>query len=239
MFILILGLGRTGGYLASKLVAHGHQVIGTSRAPSPKNLPGIKMVHWQSENGTMDLPDADCVICAFPPSPTYPLQIAALRLRYHDKQIIQISSTGVFAKNQGTVHEYTRPTPDDKMGILLLEAEDIILQHPFGRLIRAAGLYDDHGHPVEFLARQTSVDDPTGPINLVHRHDVADIIFDMISGKIEQRIVHAVHPEHPPRQEYYLEKARELGVATPSFRASEVRYNRIVATSLQRSWRPL
>lgn len=238
MVILILGLGRTGGYLARRLVANEHQVIGTSQSPNPKDLPGIQMIHWKSENGTVDLPDADIVICAFPPTETYPLQLAALRLRYPDRQIIHISSTGVFAKDQGDVHEYTRPVPTDRRGSLLLEAEDIILQHALGRIVRAGGLYDDQSHPVQSLSDK-DVEDPSAPINLVHRYDVADIIYDVIDGKIEQRIVHAVHPEHPNKEDFYTQKAKALGLPVPNFIDGLNQGNRVVISSLERKWRPL
>lgn len=238
MFILILGLGRTGGYLASKLVAQGHHVIGTSRTPNPKNLPGIEMVHWQSEMGTMDLPEADVVISAFPPTETYSMQLAALRLRYPEKMIIHISSTAVFAPDQGVVHEYTRPVPLDARGKLLLEAEDIILQHPLGRVVRAGGLYDETSHPVHSLVNK-EVGDPKAYVNLVHRHDVADILFQMVSGEIDKRIVHAVHPEHPTKEEFYTEKAKALGLPAPKFVSAQRQGNRIVMSSLERSWRPL
>ena len=143
MFILILGLGRTGQNLAEIAIRSGHQVAGTTRKANPiLTKMGVIPILWASEDGTQTLPDADRVICAFPPTDHYPVQLAALFSRFPQTPIIQISSTGVFGKNEGVVDEETIPIANDARSNLLLEAEKEVLKQSNGYIVRAAGLYD-------------------------------------------------------------------------------------------------
>tara|TARA_R100000656_G_C3946805_1_gene127681 strand:+ start:512 stop:1282 length:771 start_codon:yes stop_codon:yes gene_type:complete len=239
MFVLILGLGRTGRHLSALLKNQGHQVAGTTTRADPELAKkGVIPIIWSSGHGTQALPDADCIVCAFPPNDFYPVQLAALVMRYPNKRIIQISSTGVFGANQGKIDESTHPIANCPRSQLLLEAEMEILKHPTGQIVRAGGLYDEENHPISFLAGKKEIKNPLGKINLIHRQDLAEIIFDLIVSNQEHKITHAVNPEHPTREEYYLTKAKEFDLATPEFEklTSE---SKEVKTRLQRQWRKL
>jgi len=241
MFIIILGLGRTGNYLGQLLTQSGYQVAGTTRdenkAKEMSDL-GIIPVRWDSKNGTANLPEADVVVCAFPPNELYAVQMEALKMRYPSSRIIQISSTSVFGKDQGEVSENIRPKPDSSHQDVLLQAEDAILTHPLGQVVRAGGLYDDHQHPVQFLSGRENIADPQAPVNLIHRQDLAEILFDMIEQKINERIIHAVNPNHPLKQDYYTKKAQDLGLKPPLF--SQIQEtNKKILSSLKRTWRKL
>lgn len=241
MFILILGLGRTGNHLSQLLKAQDFQVAGTTRSEEKAremSALGVIPVRWDSKNGTANLPDADVIVCAFPPNEFYAIQMTALAMRYPSNRIIQISTTSVFGKNQGRVDEDTRPLPDSASQQTLLEAEDIILKHPLGQVIRAGGLYDDDSHPINFLAGKENINDPMAPVNLIHREDLAEILFDVVTHKINERIVHAVNPHHPPKAEYYTRKAQEKNLAPPLF-SSIQETNKEITTSLTRKWRTL
>lgn len=234
MFILILGLGRTGKHLSQLLLASNHQVAGTTRSQSKAkefSNAGIIPYRWSASDGTSALPDADAVICAFPPTDTYPIQLAALGVRYPKTPIIQISSTSVFSDNQGQVDEAT-PAQGKR---LLIEAENEVLALELGRVVRAGGLYDENSHPVNFIAGKKQLTD--APVNLIHRQDLAEILNDVVSGKITEKVVHAVNPEHPLKSDYYKRKALERGLEIPEFVTSS--QNKEVTTKLHRQWRPL
>lgn len=234
MFILILGLGRTGKHLSQLLLASNHQVAGTTRSESKAkefSNDGIIPYRWSASDGTSALPDADAVVCAFPPTDTYPIQLAALGVRYPKTPIIQISSTSVFSDDQGCVDEATPPQGKR----LLIEAENEVLSLELGRVIRAGGLYDEETHPVEFIAGKKQLID--APVNLIHRQDLAEILNHMVSGKITDKLVHAVNPDHPLKSEYYKKKALERGLEEPKFQSSS--QNKKVATKLIRQWRSL
>jgi len=234
MFILILGLGRTGKHLGQLLLTSGHQVAGTTRSQSKAEEfrnDGIIPYRWSASDGTSALPDADVVVCAFPPTDTYPIQLAALGVRYPKTQIIQISSTSVFDDNQSEINEATPPQGKR----LLVEAENEVLSLELGRVIRAGGLYDEDSHPVQFIAGKKDLVD--APVNLIHREDLAEIISDMVNGNITDKLVHAVNPDHPLKSEYYKRKALERGLEVPEFQSSS--QNKRVATKLTRQWRTL
>lgn len=239
MFILILGLGRTGQYLAEIAIKSGHQVAGTTTKVNPKLAAmGVIPIVWTSADGTQTLPDADRIICAFPPNDYYPVQLAALFSRYQTAPIIQISSTGVFGKNQGLISEETLPEANDARSNLLLEAEKEVLKQANGHVVRAAGLYDEEYHPIHFICGKKNIKNPDGSINLVHRKDLAEILFDLLSLEEIPKITHAVHPHHPNREKYYQSKARELNLDEPIFEKS-FDADKIVTSRLKRQWRDL
>lgn len=241
MFILILGLGRTGNHLGQLLLDNGYQVAGTTRdeakAKEMSHL-GIIPVRWDNKDGTANLPESDIIVCSFPPGELYAVQMTALAERYPTSKIIQISSTGVFGKMQEVVTENTKPVPDSPSGEVLAEAENVILEHTYGQVVRAGGLYDETSHPVSFLSGKKDIKDGKAPVNLIHRRDLAEIIFEMIEQKITQKIVHAVNPEHPTKSEYYTKKAQELGLEPPHFSLIQ-ETNKEIQTSLSRPWRSL
>lgn len=234
MFILILGLGRTGKYLSQLLLASGHQVAGTTRSEAKAKefqADGIIPYRWSASDGTSALPTADIVVCAFPPTETYSIQLAALGVRYPNTPIIQISSTSVFGDQQELVNEAS-PTHGKS---LLIEAENEVLALAEGRVIRAGGLYDEENHPVKFVAGKKDLTD--GPVNLIHREDLAEIIKEMIDGSIKGKVIHAVNPQHPKKSEYYKRKALDRGLEVPEFKTLTT--NKIVTTALTRQWRSL
>ena len=239
MFVLILGLGRTGRHLASLLLEQGHQVAGTTTQADPELVKaGIIPVIWKSEFGTQALPEADCIVCAFPPNDFYPVQLAALVKRYPSSKIIQISSTGVFGANEGIIDESTQPMASCARSQLLLEAELEILKHPTGQIVRAGGLYDEQNHPVKFLAGKSGIKDPAGKVNLIHREDLAEIIFELIGSNEHHKVTHAVNPSHPERAAYYRAKASEFGLQLPEFDL-ETNSRKEIGSRLIRSWREL
>lgn len=239
MFILILGLGRTGQNLAEIAIKSGHQVAGTTRKANHELTQlGVIPIIWSSADGTQALPDADRVICAFPPTDHYPVQLASLFSRYPKTPVIQISSTGVFGQNEGIVDEKTTPLANDPRSNLLLEAEKEVLKQSNGHIVRAAGLYDEKNHPIHFIAGKINIKNPTGSINLVHRVDLAEILFELLLKDEIPQITHAVHPDHPKREEYYKEKAKEFNLAEPHFENMDG-IDKVVTSQLQRSWRDL
>lgn len=241
MFVLILGLGRTGLHLAKHLIMASHQVAGTTRAPN-KDLVGrgVIPIIWSSSHGTQALPEADYVVCAFPPTDTYPIQLAALIARYHATPIIQISSTGVFAGNQGIINEASLPITSSSRSLLLYEAEQYVLTHPLGQVVRAGGLYDEKNHPVHFLSGKKEIKGPHSKVNLVHREDLSEIIFNLITTNESNRITHAVHPDHPTKLDYYTRKAQEYNIEAPSFDFEcDTELDKTVTSRLKREWRSL
>ncbi len=239
MFILILGLGRTGKNLAKLALADGHHVAGTTQKPDQNLLDmGVIPIIWSSKDGTHCLPDADRVVCAFPPTDLYPVQLAALFSRYPTTPIIQISSSGVFGRNIGLITEETQPIPNDSRSNLLYQAEIEVLTQPNGYIVRAAGLYDDENHPIHFISGKKNIKNPDGNINLVHREDLAEIIYEIILEDQPEKITHAANPNHPTRKEYYEEKAKHLNLPPPEF-SNEQKVEKIITSRLQKNWREL
>jgi hypothetical protein len=238
MFILILGMGRTGLFLAKNLIKSGHQVCGTVRAPRPV-MTGIDQLIWNSEHDEVKtLPKADCVVCTFPPTLDYGELIRRLGQHFEQAKIILVSSTAVFGERQGDLDESTIPMPNDERSQRLFAAEQLILAHPHGHVVRAAGLYDDDRHPIHSLSQKPNIPGGLDPVNLVHREDVAEVISQLIEAKINSKIIHAVNPEHPIKQEYYTQKAKAQGLAAPLFISTNDK-NRTIHSQLEHTWRKL
>jgi NAD dependent epimerase/dehydratase family enzyme len=67
------------------------------------------------------------------------------------------------------------------------------------------------------LAGRQNLENPHGPINLIHLDDCVSIIQKIIEKEVWNETLNAVAPFHPSRKDYYTQKAIELSLATPQF----------------------
>lgn len=145
-------------------------------------------------------------------------------------KVIFVSSTSVYADDNSIITEETKPNPDTESGRQLLEAEHILQSNKNFQttIVRFGGLIGDDRHPIKFLAGRKNIENPIGPINLIHQIDCIGIIEAILkhsetSGQNDKsnEVFNAVAPFHPTRKEYYTKKAIELDLSLPEFDESK------------------
>lgn len=135
------------------------------------------------------------------------------------EKVLFVSSTSVYADDNSTVNETTKPQPDTESGKQLLETE-MILQNNKNfntTVVRFGGLIGENRHPIHFLTGRQHVENPYASINLIHQTDCIGIIESIIDKDCFGEIFNAVAPFHPSRKDYYTQKATEFGLAIPEF----------------------
>lgn len=135
------------------------------------------------------------------------------------EKIIFISSTSVYSDDNSVVTEATKPNPETEGGKQLLEAENLLLSNSNFKttVIRFGGLIGENRHPIHFLAGRQNLENPDGPINLIHLTDCIGIINALITHDSFGETFNAVAPFHPTRKDYYSQKATDLNLPLPEF----------------------
>ncbi|WP_298395572.1 SDR family oxidoreductase [Flavobacterium sp.] len=142
------------------------------------------------------------------------------------EKVFFVSSTSVYADDNSIITEDKIPNPDTESGRQLLEAEQLLQSNNNFQttIIRFGGLIGEDRHPIKFLAGRKNIENPEGPINLIHQIDCIGIIEEIIKKGLRQaqsdncnEVFNAVAPFHPTRKEYYTQKAIELNLPLPEF----------------------
>ena len=237
MRVSILGCGWLGLPLAKSLVAQGHTVKGSTTTES--KLPilrdaGIEpfLISLSAEEISGDtkgfLENVDILIVDIPPklrgdaTESFVDKIKIL-IPYIEqagvRRVLFVSSTSVYADDNSVVTENTLPMPETEGGRQLLESE-LLLQGNTNfdtTVLRFGGLIGEDRHPVRYLSGRNNLENPDGPVNLIHREDCIGIIQKIIEKDSWGKTFNAVAPHHPTREEYYTQKAKEMELELPKF----------------------
>jgi len=135
------------------------------------------------------------------------------------EKVIYVSSTSVYADDNSIITEETKPNPDTESGRQLLETEHLLQNNSNFEttIVRFGGLIGEDRHPIKFLAGRKNIENPNGPINLIHQIDCIGIIEVIVCNTEFFGVFNAVTPFHPTRKEYYTQKAIELNLPLPEF----------------------
>lgn len=135
------------------------------------------------------------------------------------KKVILISSTSVYADEQGQVTENIEPQPSTQSGKQLLQVEQLYKNIPEIQttIVRFGGLYGGSRQPVKYLAGRRDLNGGNAPVNLIHRDDCIRILVEIIKQDKLGFTFNAVSPKHPKKKEYYYNKAIELKLDPPTF----------------------
>jgi nucleoside-diphosphate-sugar epimerase len=229
----ILGCGWFGLPLAKALIAQGYVVKGstTSTAKLEKlREEGIEP-YQINLNETTDLPtdffDTDVLFVNVPPrakteSPsTYPEKLKRIaEAAQNVKQLIFISSTGVFEDGNFEVDENTVPNPETAASKALFEAEQIFRTNAqfITSVIRFAGLIGPGRNLAKFFAGRTDVPNGKAPINLIALEDCIGLCLHLLQAQKFGEIYHAVTPHHPTRAAFYTRLCEVSGMEKPLFK---------------------
>ena len=142
------------------------------------------------------------------------------------EKVIFVSSTSVYSDDNSIITEAMIPNPDTESGRQLLEAEQLLQSNKNFQttILRFGGLIGEDRHPIKFLAGRKDIENPEGPINLIHQIDCIGIIEEIlkqVQNDKSSEVFNAVAPFHPTRKEYYTQKAIELNLPLPEFEESK------------------
>lgn len=239
--ISILGCGWLGFPLAKSLIEKGFIIKGSTTTPSKIEIlrkseiqPFLISLGSTSESEIDEfLKDSEVLIIDIPPklrvnlSESFTAKIEAF-IPYIEKSTVKkvlfISSTSVYADDDSVVTEKTVPLPESERGKQLLEVEKLLNKNTSFQttILRFGGLVGEDRHPVYFLAGRENLENPDGPINLIHRDDCIQIIEKVIEKEIWSETFNAAAPFLPSRKKYYTEIAMKLKLDPPTFNTTQI-----------------
>ena len=196
--LLIVGCGDIGQRLARQISPLGYQVTGLRRQPVT-DLPYLRYRQCDVTNAEQLHPllaeGFDVIVISMTPAErsdegyekayvnSCRQLISGLQQQiYKPRLIMFVSSTAVYAQQDGSWVDETSPTnPDGFSGKRLLEAEDIILNSDYpGSILRCSGIYGPGRHRlIEQVINQRASASPHYT-NRIHADDCAGVLAHLI-----------------------------------------------------------
>lgn len=232
----ILGCGWLGFPLAKYLITRGFNIKGaTTQEEKMGELQRSGIRPYQillSETGITGniegLLESECLILNIPPgrrdpevTETFPAKINLLLdalahspVRY----VLFVSSTSVYGDISGPVNEDTPLAAKSGSGQALILAEQMLTTiRPEVTILRLSGLIGEDRHPGRFLAGRSDVPNPGHPVNLIHRTDCIQLIYEIIRQEKWGTVFNASADEHPSKSSFYTKAAIRMGLRPPVF----------------------
>ena len=234
MNISILGCGWLGLPLGVFLSEKGFSVKGSSRDPGKlgqiknNNIDPFLLVldpELECENKT-EFFDSEILILNIPPQRRddiveyHTLQIKNLisgMAGSRIKKIIFTSSTSVYPEVNREVNEDDELTPLKNSGLALKKVENLLLSNGSFKttVLRLAGLIGYDRNPRNFLKNRRVVHKINTPVNLVHRDDCVNIIYEIIKNDKWGGVYNVCADVHPNRIDFYKKEAELAGIGLP------------------------
>lgn len=231
--VAILGCGWLGFPLAESLLSRKFKVSGSTTTPDKiKSLAhaGIEPFHIEF-NPTFKGAEPEkffnkeILIINIPPSLRknpeghHLAQIEELNqliLKHSVKKVIFISSTSVYPEINSTINEdykFSEPYPE------LLKAENKLKNNKKIDLtiIRCGGLMGYDRIPAKYFAGKKNIPEGDRPVNYIHRDDVIEVIYRIISNNFWGEIFNLVAPAHPTKKEICEKTALDFNFIMPEF----------------------
>ena len=247
--ISILGCGWFGLPLAKALLASGFKVKGSTTSEDKLAVladDGIEPYLIDTEEKTLnkDFFNCDLLLISIPPKVNsgqlaYPdkiTNIAAAARNAAVKQIILISSTGIYQDGSFIVNEDIIPEPNTPVGKELSEAENILREHVSftTTIIRFAGLFGPDRNLAKHFAGKKDIANGLAPINLIHLDDCIGLTRSIITQGAFGKTYHGVAPSHPTRKEFYTKACETARFEKPSFKEELLDWKQIESKNVSR-----
>ncbi len=249
--ISILGCGWLGFPLAKSLLEKGFIVKGSTTSIEKISVlkaagisPFLISLGGNEMASEMDsfLQNSEILIIAIPPklrseaSENFVSKIQSLLPFIENssvKKVLFVSSTSVYADDNSTITEATKPNPNSENGNQLVTSE-LLLQNNKNfqtTIVRFGGLIGNDRHPIRFLSGRRNIENPTAPINLINQEDCIGVIESIIEKESWSEVFNAVAPFHPTRKEYYIQKAIECNLPLPEFDESRPSVGKTISSN--------
>ena len=231
--ISILGCGWYGLPMAKSLLNQGYHLKGSTTTEaklSSLSDAGIKpfLIDTEKESFDEEFFECDLLIISIPPKVNsdqlpYPVKvknIATAAQKAGVKQVILISSTGIYKDGNFVVDETVAPNPNTPSGLALKEAESVLLNNNAftSTIIRFAGLIGPDRNLAKHFAGKADIANGNAPINLIHLDDCLGLTQAIINQKAFGKIYHGVTPSHPARKEFYSKACIASGFEAANFK---------------------
>ncbi|RYG02054.1 MAG: NAD-dependent epimerase/dehydratase family protein [Chitinophagaceae bacterium] len=229
----ILGCGWYGLPMAKTLVKKGYTVKGSTTTTSKLQKleeAGIDAHLIDFDNSALsdEFFKCDVLLIAIPPrvnkpdALTYAQKVSLITekaLQHHVKNVMLISSTGIYPDDNFVVDETAIPIPNTPAGTALLEAENILksINGFTSTIIRFAGLIGPERHLAKHFAGKADIANGLAPINLIHLEDCIGLTLTIIEKEQFGHTYHGVSPSHRTREDFYTKACIASGLAKPSF----------------------
>lgn len=175
-----------------------------------------------------DFLNCDVLVIAMPPKTTktgadaYPDQLSALFKQLENsliKDVILISSIGIYGDVNAIVNEETLPVSQTGAAKSLLTAEELAQRDTHFRttIIRFGGLIGPNRNLATHFAGRMGIPNGRAPINLIHLSDCIGITKAIIEKEAFGFIYNAVAPTHPTRAEFYSRLCATSRLEPPQF----------------------
>lgn len=234
---VILGYGWLGQDLKQQLLVKKYEVCATVRDPEKAAILGVQHFSLSGENlnHNINCPDAFWICCIAPgfrrDGSNY-LAVLACALKLAQSQSMKgfllCSSTGVYPSDTGHFTEQSDLHDLTLNQQRLLEAEQMVLNTGFGKVVRLAGLMGPKRHPGQFVAGKTLSSSANECVNMIHQRDASNALVHILEHWSDaDAIYNVVLPEHSNKADFYQQACSQLGTLAPTFE-SEQQIKRII-----------
>jgi nucleoside-diphosphate-sugar epimerase len=229
--VSIIGCGWLGLPLAKFLIQKGFPVKGSVTTESKFNQLvslGIKpfLINlFEDFKADEDIFDSNVLVVTLPPS-----QKKQSEQRYlesldflvsktsADTKLIFTSSTSIYKSSNTELKEDAIKEIEDSDYPLLFNAEKIFMNS--GRpstVVRFGGLTGYDRILIKYFAGKKDLAFGNEPVNLIHRDDAVQVLFEIIRQQKWNKVFNACAPKHPLKKEFYTFLAETYSYEKPYF----------------------
>ncbi len=146
------------------------------------------------------------------------------------QRILFISSTGVYGNENRIMTEMdiTNPTRSSSKALVQVEKELQQLPGIQTTILRMAGLVGGDRKAGRFLAGRKAIKNGDAPVNMVHRDDCIQIMYEMIQQQRWGELFNVCADEHPTRKDFYTAQAKKEGLEPPTFAETDALSYKII-----------
>ena len=224
--LCIVGCGWLGKTLAKHLIEAQYQVLATTAHDKTDEFKAdtIPYINFDLNSNIAifeKILKSDVIIYLIPP-----IELQVVKKFFdkfpNNKRIIFTSSTSIYGKNLGFVHESFTPDIHHTSSPLLLQTEEY-MRSRFRNLtiIRPGGLYGDKRHPIYFLQGKKNLTSGEELLHLVHRDDIIQGIISILEGNIWGEVFNLISGLRVSKKEYYTTMAKKLNLIPPEYTPDE------------------
>ena len=247
--ISILGCGWFGLAFAKTLVANNYSVKGSTTSEAKLGeLQSLGIEAYQLNlNEEGDLPvdffKTDVLFIAVPPrakteeASTYPAKLKRVSDAAANsglKQIVLISSTGIFEEGNFVVNETNIPSPVTASAKALQDAENLFKNDTqfTTTVIRFGGLLGLGRNLARFFAQKSTLANGNAPINLIELQDCIGLCLHLLQVQKFGHTYHGVAPHHPTKSEFYTRLCEVSGMELPGFKHELLEWKQVESVNV-------
>lgn len=233
--ISVFGCGWLGKPLSEFLLSKGYHVKGSTtsieKLNSLKTL-GVEpyLIHLTNLNDEV-LPffNSEILIVNIPSKDINGFnQLIELIKKSSIKYIVFVGSTSVYKDNNSIIFEHTTDSYSDSP---LLKIEELFstLYNIKTTFLRFGGLFGYTRKPGNFFGAGRLISQPDAHVNMIHRDDCIEIIFQIIQQDAWNETFNACADLHPSKKNFYTKATEVVGKNAPEFVEGEALSFKIIS----------